>query len=77
MEHPSHALGVLGMTGLAAWHRLLAIGEPKAGETLVVGAASDAVGSIVGQIAKLQGCRVVGVAGGPDKCRYVVETFGF
>ncbi len=77
MEHPSHALGVLGTTGLAAWHGLLAIGLPKAGETLVVGAASGAVGSVVGQIAKLKGCRVVGVAGGPDKCRYVVETLGF
>ncbi len=77
MEHPSQALGVLGMTGLTAWHGLLAIGEPKAGETLVVGAASGAVGSIVGQIAKLKGCRVVGVAGGPDKCRHVVETLGF
>ena len=77
MEHPAYALGVLGTTGLAAWHGLLAIGEPKAGETLVVGAASGAVGSVVGQIAALKGCRVVGVAGGADKCRHVVETLGF
>ena len=77
LKHPSYALGVLGTTGLAAWHGLLAIGEPKAGETLVVGAASGAVGSVVGQIAKLKGCRVVGVAGGPDKCRHVIETLGF
>jgi NADPH-dependent curcumin reductase CurA len=77
MDHPSHALGVLGMTGQTAWHGLLSIGEPKAGETLVVGAASGAVGSIVGQIAKLKGCRVVGIAGGPDKCRHVVENLGF
>lgn len=56
---------------------MLAIGEPKAGETVVVGAASGAVGSVVGQIAALKGCRVVGVAGGPDKCRYAVETLGF
>ena len=76
MEHPSYALGVLGTTGLAAWHGLLTIGEPKAGETLVVGAASGAVGSVVGQIAALKGCRVLGVAGGADKCRYVVETLG-
>ena len=77
MEHPSYALGVLGTTGLAAWHGLLTIGEPKAGETLVVGAASGAVGSVVGQIAALKGCRVVGVAGGADKCRYVVKSLGF
>lgn len=80
MEHPSYALGVLGVlgtTGLTAWHGLLSISMPKAGETLVVGAASGAVGSVVGQIAKLKGCRVVGVAGGPDKCCYVIETLGF
>ncbi len=77
MEHPSQALGVLGMTGLTAWHGLLAIGEPKTAETLVVGAASGAVGSIVGQIAKLKGCRVVGIAGGLNKCRNVVQSLGF
>jgi NADPH-dependent curcumin reductase len=56
---------------------LLDIGQPKAGETVVVGAASGAVGSVVGQIAKLKGCRVIGIAGGMEKCRYVVEELGF
>lgn len=77
MEHPSYALGVLGMTGFTAWHGLLNIGEPQDGETLVVGAASGAVGAVVGQIAKLKGCRVVGIAGGPEKCRYVRDELGF
>lgn len=77
MAHPSHALGVLGMTGFTAWHGLLKIGEPEPGETLVVAAASGAVGSMVGQIATLKGCRVVGIAGGSEKCRYVVDELGF
>lgn len=77
VAHPSHALGVLGMPGFTAYHGLLNIGEPKAGETVVVAAASGAVGSVVGQIAKLKGCRVIGIAGGADKCRYVTETLGF
>lgn len=77
MEHPSFALGVLGMTGFTAWHGLLKIGEPQPGETLVVAAASGAVGSVVGQIAKLKGCRIVGIAGGPEKCRYVADELGF
>ena len=77
MERPSYALGVLGMTGFTAWHGLLQIGEPVPGETLVVGAASGAVGAVAGQIAKLKGCRVVGIAGGPEKCRYVVDELGF
>ncbi|MGY3038599.1 NADPH-dependent curcumin reductase CurA [Rhodanobacter sp. TND4EL1] len=77
MEHPSLALGVLGMPGFTAYMGLLDIGQPKAGETVVVAAASGAVGSAVGQIAKLKGCRSVGVAGGPEKCRYVVEELGF
>lgn len=77
MENPSFALGVLGMTGFTAWHGLLRIGEPEPGETLVVAAASGAVGSVVGQIAKLKGCRVVGVAGGAEKCRYVADELGF
>jgi len=76
-KHPTFALSVLGMTGFTAWHGLLRIGEPKAGETVVVAAASGAVGSIVGQIAKLKGCRVVGIAGGPEKVRFVVEELGF
>jgi NADPH-dependent curcumin reductase CurA len=71
------ALGVLGMPGMTAYMGLMDIGQPKAGETLVVAAASGAVGSVVGQVAKLKGLRVVGVAGGVDKCRYVVETLGF
>lgn len=77
MEHPSLVLGVLGMTGFTAYMGLLDIGQPKAGNTVVVAAASGAVGSVVGQIAKLKDCRVVGIAGGPDKCRAVVEEFGF
>ncbi|MCA8500549.1 NADP-dependent oxidoreductase [Burkholderia multivorans] len=75
--HPSRALGVLGMPGFTAYTGLLTIGEPKAGETVVVAAASGAVGAVVGQIAKLKGCRVIGVAGGADKCAYVAGTLGF
>jgi NADPH-dependent curcumin reductase CurA len=75
--HPSLSLGVLGMPGFTAWHGLLKIGEPKPGETLVVAAASGAVGSAVGQIARIKGCRVVGIAGGAEKCRLVRETLGF
>jgi NADPH-dependent curcumin reductase CurA len=70
-------LGVAGMPGVTAWVGLNRIIEPKAGETVVVSAASGAVGSVVGQLAKAKGCRVVGVAGGPEKCRLVVEGFGF
>ena len=77
MTQPSLALGVLGMPGFTAYKGLLDIGQPKADETVVVAAASGAVGSVVGQIAKLQGCRVVGIAGGAEKCRYVVEELGF
>ena len=73
----SMAVGVLGMPGMTAYMGLMDIGKPKAGETLVVAAASGAVGSVVGQVAKLQGLRVVGVAGGADKCRYVVDELGF
>jgi NADPH-dependent curcumin reductase len=71
------ALGVLGMPGMTAYAGLLEIGQPKPGETVAVAAASGAVGSVVGQIAKIKGCRAVGIAGGPDKCRYVVEELGF
>ncbi len=74
---PSRALGVLGMPGFTAYMGLLDIGQPTAGETVVVAAASGAVGSVVGQIAKIRGCHVVGIAGGKDKCRYVVEQLGF
>lgn len=77
LQHPSWALGVLGMPGFTAYMGLMDIGQPRAGETLVVAAASGAVGAVVGQVAKLKGCRVVGVAGGEGKCRYVTQTLGF
>src|SRR5512133_43955 len=77
MRHPSHALGVLGMPGFTAYMGLLDIGQPKEGETLVVAAARGAVGSVVGQIGKIGGCRVVGIAGSVEKCRFVVEELGF
>ena len=70
-------LGVVGMPGRTAYGGLLYLGKPKSGETLVVSAASGAVGSVVGQMAKMMGCNVVGVAGGPDKCRYVTQQLGF
>ncbi len=70
-------LGAVGMPGVTAWYGLNRIIEPRAGQTIVVSAASGAVGSVVGQLAKLAGCRAVGIAGGPDKCRYVVDTLGF
>ncbi|HEX9812655.1 MAG TPA: NADP-dependent oxidoreductase [Burkholderiales bacterium] len=70
-------LGVLGMPGLTAYFGLLDIGRPTPGETVVVSAAAGAVGSVVGQIAKMKGCRTVGIAGGADKCRSVIEEFGF
>jgi hypothetical protein len=73
----STALGVLGMPGMTAYVGLLDIAKPKSGETVVVSAASGAVGAVVGQLAKLRGCRAVGVAGTEDKCRYVVEELGF
>jgi len=70
-------LSVLGMTGMTAYFGLLDTGKPKAGETVVVSAAAGAVGAPVGQIAKILGCRVVGIAGGPEKCRYIVQDLGF
>ncbi len=73
----STALGVLGMPGFTAYAGLLEIGRPQPGETVVVAAATGPVGSAVGQIAKLRGARAVGIAGGPDKCRALVEEFGF
>ena len=74
---PSSAyLGVMGMPGVTAWFGLMKICEPKPGETVVVSAASGAVGSVVAQLAKLHGCRVVGIAGGPVKCSYVVDELG-
>ena len=65
------------MPGVTAWYGLTHIGEPKPGETVLVSAASGAVGSVVGQLAKIKGCRAVGIAGGPAKCGYVVEELGF
>jgi hypothetical protein len=73
----SYYLGVLGMPGMTAWFGLREIGQPKAGETVVVSAASGAVGSVVGQLAKSMGCRAVGIAGGRVKCDYVVNELGF
>ena len=73
----STAIGVLGMPGLTAYVGLLDIGQPRAGETVVVSAASGAVGSIVGQIARIKGCRAVGVAGSAEKCAFVVDELGF
>ncbi len=70
-------LGTLGMPGFTAYFGLLDIGQPKEGETVLVSGAAGAVGSVVGQIAKLQGCRAVGIAGGSEKCKYVVEELGF
>jgi NADPH-dependent curcumin reductase len=70
-------LGVLGMTGLTAYFALLDVGKPKEGDTVVVSGAAGAVGSVAGQIAKIKGCRVIGIAGGPEKCRVVTEEFGF
>jgi NADPH-dependent curcumin reductase CurA len=72
----SYGLGLLGMPGLAAYTGLLNIGQPKPGETVVVAAASGAVGSVVAQIGKIKGCRVIGIAGGEKKCRYVKEELG-
>lgn len=73
----SHYLGAVGMPGVTAWYGLVKIIQPRAGETLVVTAASGAVGSAFGALAKARGCRVVGIAGGPEKCRYVTEELGF
>ena len=77
LAQPSLALGGLGMPGFTAYVGLLDIGQPQAGETVVVAAATGAVGAVVGQLARLRGARVVGIAGGAEKCRYAVETLGF
>lgn len=76
-KHPSWYLGSLGMPGFTAWYSLMKIGKPRAGETFVVAAATGAVGQIIGQLARQQGCRVVGIAGGPKKCAYAVGELGF
>ncbi len=73
----SYFLGVLGMPGFTAYYGLTTIGQPKAGETVVVAAATGPVGSMVGQLAKLKGCRVVGIAGGADKCTFATQELGF
>lgn len=77
LARPSLALGGLGMTGFTAYVGLLDIGQPRRGETVVVGAATGAVGAVAGQLAKLQGARVVGIAGGARKCRFAVDELGF
>jgi len=76
-ENPSWSLGILGMPGYTAYAGLLKIGEPKPGETVVVAAAAGPVGATVGQIAKIKGCRVIGIAGGAEKCTHVVSNLGF
>ena len=76
-ENPSWSLGIMGMPGYTAYAGLLRIGDPKPGETVVVAAASGPVGATVGQIAKIKGCRVVGIAGGAEKCAHVVDNLGF
>ncbi|MGC1173085.1 NADP-dependent oxidoreductase [Polaromonas sp.] len=73
----SHYLGAVGMPGVTAWYGLVKIIEPKAGQTVVISAATGAVGSAFGALAKARGCRAVGIAGGPDKCKYAVEELGF
>lgn len=77
MEPMTHLLSVYGIAGLTAYFGLLRVGEPKAGETIVVSAAAGSVGSIVGQIGKIKGCRVVGVAGGAEKCAWLKSELGF
>ncbi|MBG6488656.1 NADP-dependent oxidoreductase [Pseudomonas aeruginosa] len=70
-------LSALGMTGMTAYFALLDVGQPKSGETVVISGAAGAVGSVAGQIARLKGCRVVGITGGAEKCRFLVEELGF
>jgi len=77
IEPITHLLSVYGIAGLTAYFGLLRVGQPKAGQTVVVSAAAGSVGSLVGQIAKIQGCRVVGIAGGAAKCEWLVKTLGF
>ena len=77
MEPMTHLLSVYGIAGLTAYFGLLEVGKPKAGETVAVSAAAGSVGSIVGQIAKIKGCRVVGIAGGKEKCNWLVSELGF
>ena len=74
---PEMMLSILGITGMTAYFGLMDIGMPKAGETVLISGAAGATGSVVGQIAKLKGCRVVGIAGGEEKCRWLIEQAGF
>lgn len=76
-EPVSNRLSVLGIAGKTAYFGLLHVGQPKAGETLVVSAAAGSVGTLVGQIGKIKGCRVVGIAGGPEKCQWLIDELGF
>ena len=75
--NPRHTLGILGSTGVAAYAGLVYVGRPREGETVVVSAAAGATGSVAGQLARIKGCRVVGIAGSDEKCRHVVENLGF
>lgn len=77
VDSPSKYLSAMGAVGLTAYFGLIEAGQPKAGETLLVSGAAGAVGSAVGQIGKILGCRVIGIAGGPDKCRRLLEDYGF
>jgi len=77
IEPMTHLLSIFGIAGLTAYFGLLEIGKPKSGETVVVSAAAGSVGSIVGQIARIKGCRVVGIAGGADKCQWLTSELGF
>src|SRR6201996_5425536 len=77
IEPMTHLLSIFGVAGLTAYFGLLDIGKPKQGETVVVSAAAGSVGSIVGQIAKIKGCRVIGIAGGQDKCQWLISDLGF
>jgi NADPH-dependent curcumin reductase CurA len=77
IEPMTHLLSIYGVAGLTAYFGLLDVGKPKAGETVVVSAAAGSVGSVVGQIAKIKGCRAVGIAGGKDKCRWLTSELGF
>ena len=77
LSRPADMAGVLGITGLTAWAGMCTIGEPKAGELVVVSAAAGATGSIAGQIAKIAGARVVGTAGSDEKCKWLTEELGF
>lgn len=77
LGEPQEMLSVLGLTGITAWWGMIKIGEPKPGETVVISGAAGATGSVAGQIAKIKGARVVGIAGSDDKCKWLVDELGF